>query len=102
MCILAQLESSRGSGRCWGGRHGCPPSNDSRVRRADDWLLRDPDVQQLRRDPRFAKVLKASRDGAALVARVLGEARGRGELPAYLSAPLDGLVKLLKENDGAK
>jgi serine/threonine protein kinase len=69
---------------------------------AYDWLLRDPDVQRLRGDPRFAKVLAASRDGAALAARILSEARGRGELPDYLHAPLDELVKLLKENEGRK
>jgi hypothetical protein len=48
----------------------------------DDWLLREPDLQVLRSDPRFAEVLAAARDGAALMARILGEARARGELPA--------------------
>jgi hypothetical protein len=46
-------------------------------------------------------VLTASRDEAAKVARILGEARSRGELPKYLEAPLDDLLKLLHEK-GAK
>ena len=67
-----------------------------------DFVLRDPDIQSLRGDSRFAKVLAASRDGAAMVARILGQARMRGELPAYLHAPLDELVQLLKENEGRR
>jgi serine/threonine protein kinase/tetratricopeptide (TPR) repeat protein len=66
-----------------------------------DWLLMDPDFQSLRGDRRFAKVLAASRDGAAMVARILGQSRERGELPKYLETPLDELLKLLNES-GAK
>ncbi len=66
-----------------------------------DFILYEPGFQPLRSDPRFAKVLTASRDGAAMVARILGEARARGELPKYLEAPLDDLLKLLNEK-GAK
>jgi tetratricopeptide (TPR) repeat protein len=62
---------------------------------AYDWLSTDPDIQLLRRDPRFSEVLAASRDGAAMVARVLGQARSRGELPKYLEEPLEDLQKLL-------
>lgn len=65
---------------------------------AYDWLLVDPDLQRLRDDPRFGKVLAASRDGAAMVARALDQARTRGELPSYLNQPLEEVVKLLKQN----
>ncbi len=66
-----------------------------------DWLVSEPDIQLLRADPRFAKVLNTSRNGAAMVARILGQARARGELPKYLETPLDELLKLLNE-EGAK
>ena len=73
---------------------GVPPSYD--------WLLREPDLQRLRGDPRFGKVVTAARDGAAMVARILSQSRARGELPAYLHEPLDTLVRLLKENEGRR
>ena len=66
-----------------------------------DFLLYEPGFQPLRNDPRFVKVLGGSRDGAAKIARILGEARSRGELPKYLEKPLDELLKLLNEK-GAK
>lgn len=56
-----------------------------------DWLLMDPDLQQLRDDPRFTRILKATRDGAAMVVRQLDQAKARGELPEYLLAPLEEL-----------
>jgi tetratricopeptide (TPR) repeat protein len=62
-----------------------------------DFLLYEPGFQPLRSDLRFAKVLTASRDGAARIAKVLGQARSRGELPKYLETPLDELVRLLNE-----
>jgi len=62
-----------------------------------DWLLVEPDFQSLRGDPRFTKVLAASRDGAAMVARILSQSRARGELPKYLEQPLNDLVKLLNQ-----
>jgi Tfp pilus assembly protein PilF/TolB-like protein len=65
-----------------------------------DWLLVDPDIQLLRSDWRFAKVLAASRDRAAMVARILEQARARSELPSYLNQPLDELVKLLSQQGG--
>jgi tetratricopeptide (TPR) repeat protein len=66
-----------------------------------DLLLYEPGFQPLRSDPRFAKVVTASRDGAARIARILEQSRTRGELPSYLNQPLDELVKLLNET-GAK
>jgi len=65
-----------------------------------DWLLIDAGIQLLRGDPRFAKVLAASREGAAKIARILQGARARGELPSYLNEPLDELVKLLNQKGG--
>jgi serine/threonine protein kinase/tetratricopeptide (TPR) repeat protein len=62
-----------------------------------DFLLVEPGFQRLRSDPRFVKVYTASRDGAARIARVLEQARSRGELPTYLETPLDDLLKLLNE-----
>jgi len=65
-----------------------------------DFLLYEPGFKPLRSDPRFAKVVTASRDGAAKIARVLEQARTRGELPSYLNQPLDELVKLLNAKGG--
>ncbi len=65
-----------------------------------DWMPLEPDFQPLRGDPRFAKVLTASRDGAAMVAKILGQSRARGELPKYLIEPLDDLLRLLKQPAG--
>jgi serine/threonine protein kinase len=56
-----------------------------------DWLLVNPEMQRLRRDPRFARILRSSRDGAAMVARHLDQAKARGELPEYLQKPLEDL-----------
>jgi tetratricopeptide (TPR) repeat protein len=67
-----------------------------------DGLVIDPDIQLLRGDPRFAGILKASRDGALLDVRILGQARMRGELPNYLEAPLNDLAKLLNENGATR
>ena len=63
-----------------------------------DFLLGEQAFRPLRSDPRFAEVCAASRDGAAKIARILEDARARGELPAYLEQPLEELVTLLKEN----
>ncbi len=70
-------------------------SVEADVAPALDWLLREAAFEPLKGDPRFRKVVAASREGAALVARILGEARDRGELPAYLDEPLDDLLSLV-------
>ncbi|HJW72392.1 MAG TPA: protein kinase [Geothrix sp.] len=61
-----------------------------------DWLLTDPDLQLLRGDPRFGRILLAARNGAAIAARHLDQARIRGELPEYLIAPLENLKLQIK------
>jgi serine/threonine protein kinase/tetratricopeptide (TPR) repeat protein len=66
-----------------------------------DFLLYEPAFRPLRSDPHFAKVVTASRDGAARIARILEQARSRGELPKYFEAPLGDLQRLLNEK-GAK
>ena len=73
----------------WSAEVGVPPPQDG--------LPREPGFEPLRANPGFARVLVASRDGAAMVARVLGEACAGGELPAYVEAPLDALIKVLSE-----
>jgi hypothetical protein len=37
------------------------------------------------------------RDGTAMVAKALAQARSRGELPKYLETPLDDFLMLLNE-----
>ena len=68
---------------------GMPPSYD--------WLLTDPDVQRLRGDPRFERVLAGSREAALLLLRVFDQARARGELPEFFEKPLEDFKELVKE-----
>jgi tetratricopeptide (TPR) repeat protein len=67
-----------------------------------DFLLLEPGFKPLKSDPRFARVAAASHDGAAKIARILGAARSRGELPLYLETPLEELNRLLERKDGAR
>ena len=61
-----------------------------------DWLLWSPDFQPLRGDPRSRR-WSPPHGTAPRRSHGSGEARARGELPKYLEAPLDDLLKLLKE-----
>jgi hypothetical protein len=67
---------------------GVPPTYEK--------ILLDPDFRLLRKDRRFETVLTASRNGATRIARVLEQARSRGELPAHLAEPLAALERQLK------
>jgi tetratricopeptide (TPR) repeat protein len=67
---------------------GVPPTYEE--------ILLDPDFRLLRKDRRFETVLTASRNGATRIARVLEQARSRGELPAHLAEPLAALERQLK------
>ncbi|GLH73704.1 hypothetical protein GETHLI_22060 [Geothrix limicola] len=60
-----------------------------------DWLLIDPDLQQLKIDPRFKKVLSGARDFARVCVRHLDQARIQSELPSYLVGPLAELQTLV-------
>lgn len=61
-----------------------------------DFLLRDPDLQHLRGDPRFDKILEGSRDYAMRFLKQVDQAEVRGGLPAYLKPALNDLRDLLK------
>jgi hypothetical protein len=61
-----------------------------------DLLLLDPDLQPLRRDPRFRKALAGSREYAVRFLKHADRAEARGELPAYLQPSLAELRELVK------
>ena len=48
----------------------------------------------------YTFALAASPYGAAMVARIRGQWRARGELPSYLKQPLDELQRLLRQPVG--
>jgi tetratricopeptide (TPR) repeat protein/predicted Ser/Thr protein kinase len=56
-----------------------------------DFLETMPDLEPLRRDPRAAKIVAASKAQFELLVSLLEEARSRGELPQYLEKPLNDL-----------
>ena len=72
-------------------------STEGAVMEGSGRLLSNPDLQPLRADPRFAKVAAAYRTADEATVRVLEQARSSGELPSYLEAPLDDLVRQLNE-----
>lgn len=61
-----------------------------------DWLGLDPHLRALSGDPRFARVLEASKAYARICAASLELAKARGDLPAYLEPPLAELKALAR------
>lgn len=60
-----------------------------------DLLILDPRLEPLRRDARFAPILEKNRASCVDIMKVLAEVRARGEMPYFLEAPFDELVKKL-------
>lgn len=60
-----------------------------------DWLMLSPDLASLRADARFNNIAARSRAQFDEMLKILEEARGRGEFPKYLEAPLADLLKKL-------
>ena len=61
-----------------------------------DWLCQCPEVQKLRGDPRFRKILTATRDQCATIVSNFEAAKARGELPMYLDQPLAEFRELVR------
>jgi len=59
-----------------------------------DLLMQNPDLEPLRRDPRFQKIAARSRVKFEELMVILQEARERGECPGYLEKPLLELLSL--------
>lgn len=59
------------------------------------WLSKAPELNPLRSDPRFQKVLKASRELTAVLIQHMDEAKAVGDLPRYLEQPLAELKGLM-------
>jgi len=62
-----------------------------------DWLLLNPHLAVLRSDARFRAVLESAKRQFDEMLAGLEEARGRGELPAYLAASLPELKRRVRE-----
>jgi len=60
-----------------------------------DWLMSEPQFAVVRNDGRFKATEARSRARFEELRAMLGEARARGEMPAYLDAPLARLVSAL-------
>ena len=57
-----------------------------------DGLMLSPDLQWIRDDPELAPIITKSRERFQETLAILEDARGRGELPAYLEEPLAELL----------
>jgi len=60
-----------------------------------DLLILDPRLEPLRRDPRFGPILEKNRASCMDIMKVLAEVRARGEMPYFLEAPFEALLKKL-------
>lgn len=60
-----------------------------------DWLFENPEMQTLRSDPRFADLVRGSRDACGFILKKYGAAKARGDLPKHLEAPLARLQDLM-------
>lgn len=69
----------------------------SGILEALDVLLFNPDFAMVRRDPRFGEVVDAADRRFRAMLDTLESARGRGELPAYLEEPIQGLLNRLSQ-----
>jgi tetratricopeptide (TPR) repeat protein len=59
-----------------------------------DWLLRNPEMELVRKDPRFKEIVSQSQSEFQDMIQVLQEARARKELPSYLEKPLSEVQSL--------
>jgi serine/threonine protein kinase len=60
-----------------------------------EWLMLNPQLAPLREDARFGAIAAKARQHYGEIIDVLNEAKSRGELPAYLQAPLADLTARL-------
>jgi len=61
-----------------------------------DWFYQCPEVQNLRGDPRYPKILEATRGQCAILVKYFEAAKTRGELPSYLDQPLAEFRELVE------
>jgi tetratricopeptide (TPR) repeat protein len=62
-----------------------------------DWLCEDPDLQLLRGDPRFTRILSQAREADRVVLRCFDRAAAAGERPAYLVPAVEALRTLVAQ-----